>query len=303
MTVTLRQIQAFLSVSEQGTFTRAAERLRMAQPALSQLVRELERELGIRLFDRTTRRVELTEGGREFQGASAKIMHDLDLAVRNANNLAERWSGRITIAAPPLLAAVILPQAIAELRERHPGVQAAIIDARTDTIVEAVRLGQADCGLGTFATVEDGIERVPLARDSLMLFCDPSHPFARREAIAWSELADQPLIALTRNSGIRLLVEIGYETAEIALRPVYEVSQITTVLALVDAKLGVAVLPTYARAAAPHRKLVARPLIEPTISRDIVMIRASGRSLAPAVLAFESIMHQCIRRLAAADIA
>ena len=95
MAVTLRQIQAFLAVAELGTFTKAAERLHMAQPALSQLVRDLEQALGIRLFDRTTRRVELTEGGREFQGASAKIVHDLDLAIQNANDLAERRRGRI----------------------------------------------------------------------------------------------------------------------------------------------------------------------------------------------------------------
>ena len=300
MTVTLRQMQAFLGVAEQGSFTKAAERLRMAQPALSQLVRDLERELGIRLFDRTTRRVELTQAGREFQGASAKILHDLDLAVRNANALAERGRGRVVIAAPPLLASMLLPQAIAELRACHPGLQAAIIDARTDTIVQAVRLGQADCGLGTFSKGEDGIERLPLARDSLMLFCNPGHAFAGRDAIAWAELAEQPMITLTRDSGIRLLVELGYETAELPLHPVYEVSQITTALALVEAGLGIAVLPTYARAANPHGTLAARPLTNPTIARDIVMIRAAGRSPAPAVLAVETILRRCIRRLAPA---
>ena len=129
MAITLRQIQAFLAVAELGTFTKAAERLHMAQPALSQLVRELEHELGIRLFDRTTRRVELTEGGREFQGASAKIVHDLELAIQNANDLAERRRGRITVAAPPLLAAAILPEAIAEMRERYPGIRIALTGA------------------------------------------------------------------------------------------------------------------------------------------------------------------------------
>ena len=112
MAITLRQIQAFLAVTEQGTFTKAAERLNMAQPALSQLVRDLERELGIRVLDRTTRRVELTEGGREFHGAALKIVQDLDTAVLNATGLAERRRGRIVVAVPPLLAAVIMPPTI-----------------------------------------------------------------------------------------------------------------------------------------------------------------------------------------------
>ena len=90
MNVTIKQLQAFLAVVEYGSFTRAAERLRLAQPALSRGIRELERQLAVRLFDRTTRRVELTEAGREFGAAAHKLMGDLDLAVRNAHDLAAR---------------------------------------------------------------------------------------------------------------------------------------------------------------------------------------------------------------------
>lgn len=296
MAITLRQIQAFLAVAEQGTFTKAAERLHMAQPALSQLVRELERELGIRVLDRTTRRVELTEGGREFHGAALKILTDLDTAVENANGLAERRRGRIVVAVPPLLAAVIMPPAIAALREKHPGLQVTILDARNDLVVEAVRFGKADCGIGTFSALEDNIERQPLARDSLMLFCGQSSAFAQRETVLWRELAEEELVTLTRDSGIRLLVEVGYESAEITLRPAYEVAQITTALALVEAGLGIAVLPTYARAVAPA-SIVAKPLVEPAITRDIVMIRPSGRSVSPALSAFEALLRRFVRQL------
>ncbi|MDX3805755.1 LysR family transcriptional regulator [Bosea thiooxidans] len=296
MAITLRQIQAFLAVAEQGTFTKAAERLHMAQPALSQLVRELERELGIRVLDRTTRRVELTEGGREFHGAAVKILHDLDTAVDNANGLAERRRGRIVVAVPPLLAAVIMPPAISALREKHPGLQVTILDARNDLVVEAVRFGKADCGIGTFSALEDNIERQPLARDSLMLFCGKSSAFAQQETVLWRELAEEELVTLTRDSGIRLLVEVGYESAEITLRPAYEVAQITTALALVEAGLGIAVLPTYARAVAPA-SIVAKPLVEPAITRDIVMIRPSGRSVSPALSAFEALLRRFVRQL------
>jgi DNA-binding transcriptional LysR family regulator len=297
MNVTVRQIEVFLAVAELGSFTRAAERLRMAQPALSQHVRDLERELGIRLFDRTTRRVELTDGGREFRSAGAKIIEDLELAVRSAADLAERKRGRLSIAAPPLLAAVILPQAIAEFRARHPGIQVTLIDTRTDRIVESVRQGQADCGLGTFSAAEDGIERTTLARDSLMVFCGHDSRFFDRDQLTWRELEGEPLVTLTRDSGLRLLVEVGFESAEQPLRPAYEVSQITTAIALVEAGLGSSVLPTYALAAARHRKVVAKPLTGPTISRDIALIRASGRSVAPAVSAFEPVVRRYAQQL------
>ena len=171
MNITLRQIQCFLQVATLGSFTRAAEKMRTKQPALSQQVRDLENELGIRLFDRTTRRVELTEGGAEFRNIAAKVLDDLESAARNAHDLAERKRGRVVVAAPPLLAAAIVPRAIADFRSRYPGIEVRLVDARTDQIVDYVRSGQVDCGLGTFHAGQEGISSTLLARDSLMLFC------------------------------------------------------------------------------------------------------------------------------------
>jgi DNA-binding transcriptional LysR family regulator len=285
MNITIRQIQSFLHVADLGSFTRAAEKMHTMQPALSQQVRDLEGELGIRLFDRTTRRVELTEAGAEFRVIAAKIIEDLESAVRNAHDLAERKRGRVVVAAPPLLAAAVVPRAIADFRQKHPGLEVRLIDARTDQIVEYVRSGQVDCGLGTFPSGEVGINSTLLARDSLMVFCATNHPFSRRRVVNWRALDGFPLITLTRDSGIRILVEVGYETAQIRLAPTYEVAQITTVLAMVEVGLGIAVLPAYAWAGARGMKIAAAAL-EPAIVRDIVMITRTGRATPPAVSAF-----------------
>jgi DNA-binding transcriptional LysR family regulator len=292
MAITLRQMRAFLAVADLGSFTRAAKRLHVAQPALSQNVRELETELGIRLLHRTTRQVELTEGGREFQRAATKILEDVDLAVHRARDLGESRRGRITIAAPPLLAAVILPQAISDFRKRHPGVQIVLRDLRTDEIVDEVRGGEADCGIGTFPPTEDGITRTVLTRDSFMLFCSEPSEFSGRDELGWADLKGQPLITLTRESGIRLLVELGFEAAELPLKPAFEVTQITTALALVEAGLGFAVLPTYAFAMARSRKIVAKKLVRPSLSRDVVMISASERSASPAMASFSAFLRK-----------
>jgi DNA-binding transcriptional LysR family regulator len=297
MNITLRQVQAFLTIAELGSFTRAAERLHVAQPALSQNVRDLEQELGLRLFDRTTRRVELTAGGLEFRDAAAKIVEDFDLAIANARDLAARRRGRLTVAAPPLLAAAILPDVIAEFAVTHPAIRVALVDARTDQIIERVRTGQADCGIGTFPPGDEGVDRVALARDQLMVFCDPRCIFAGRAEVTWADLADHPLIALTRDSGLRLLAEVGYESAGIAMRPAYEVAQITTAVALVEAGLGLSVLPTYARAAARNRNVVTRPLVVPAIAREIVMISQRGRSPVPALAPFAALLRKHARAL------
>jgi DNA-binding transcriptional LysR family regulator len=180
---------------------------------------------------------------------------------------------------------------------RYPGVQVMLADVRTDQIVERVRSGLADCGVGTFALAEEGLARLTLARDRLMLFCAPENALSSRREIAWSDLRDQPLVTLTRDSGIRLLVEMGYETAQVPFRPDYEVSQITTVLALVEAGLGVAVMPAYAWAAAHPGKLVAKPLGTPTIAREIVMVTASARAASPATAAFGAFLRKHTQRI------
>jgi DNA-binding transcriptional LysR family regulator len=285
MNITIRQIQSFLNVADLGSFTRAAEKMHTMQPALSQQIRDLETELGIRLFDRTTRRVELTEGGAEFRTIAAKIIEDLESAARHAHDLAERKRGRVVVAAPPLLASAVVPRAIADFRKKYPGIEVRLIDARTDQIVESVRSGQVDCGLGTFHAGEEGISSTLLARDSLMVFCAADHPLSKRQAVNWRELDGLPLVTLTRDSGIRILVEVGHETAQIRLAPAYEVAQITTALAMVEVGLGIAVLPTYAWAGARAMKIAAAAL-EPAIARDIVMITRTGRAIPPAVSAF-----------------
>lgn len=285
MNITIRQIQTFLQVASLGSFTRAAEKMHTMQPALSQQIRDLETELGIRLFDRTTRRVELTQGGEEFRTMAAKVMEDLESAVRNAHGLADRRRGRVIIAAPPLLAAVVVPRAIADFRQKHPGLEVKLVDARTDQIVEQVRTGQVDCGLGTFHASEEGVTSTVLARDSLMVFFASNHQLAVRQKVNWHELDGLPLITLTRDSGIRMLVEVGCQAAGIRVVPAYEVTHITTALAMVEAGLGIAVLPTYAWASV-HASKISAATLEPKIVRDISFITRAGRSTTPANSAF-----------------
>jgi DNA-binding transcriptional LysR family regulator len=292
MNVTLRQIRAFLAVADLGNFTRAASRLNMAQPALSLTIRELEAELGTRLFDRTTRRVELTAAGADFTQSARKLIDDLDLAMRNARELTERKRGRITVAAPPLLAAMILPGAIADFRRTFPGIDVRLVDTQSDRIVDKVRAGEADCGVGTFADDENGLERQMLVKDALMVFCDRKSPLSKARKVAWRALSDHPVIAMTRDSSIRLLAERGFEAAGQTLRPAFEVSQMTTAVMLVEAGLGVAVLPTYVWSFARDHKVISKPLVEPQVSREISLIHAAGRSLSPAAESFAPFLRK-----------
>jgi len=298
MNITLRQLEAFIAVAETRNFTRAAQRLHIAQSAISLLVKELESDLGVRLLDRTTRHVELTDPGTEFRGYAVKLIADLDHAVRHAHELVERKRGRIAVAAPPYLATILLPQVIAEFQEEFPGIQIALIDARTDQIVARVVAGEADIGVGTFREDVDSITRTVLARDDLMAFYQSKHPLAAVRRPNWTNLRDYPSIMLTRESGIRALVEEGHAAADVPVKPSYEVTQITTALALVESGLGVSVLPSYALVSCRNRKIAARVLSSPAISRNIEVISCLGRSPQPATSEFVRRLQTHARRLA-----
>jgi DNA-binding transcriptional LysR family regulator len=297
MNITLRQIQAFKTVAEFGSFTRAAERLKVAQPALSLSIRDLERELNVRLFDRTTRRVELTGAGREFLQSADKLLADLDRAVRDARDLSEKKRGRIVIAAPPLLAAMIVPAAIADFNAAFPGIDVGLIDARVgDQILDRLRAGEADLAIGTFDERADGIRREVLAQDALALFCAPSSPLAKKRRLRWTDLHDQKLIMLTRDSSIRLLTERTLaQTGHDIGKPLYEVSQMTTAVMLAEAGLGVTVLPAYGWSFARGRDVVSRPLTEPQVTRNIYLIQPDGRSLSPAAEGFARTLRKHTR--------
>ena len=286
MNITLRQLHGFKAVADLGTFTAAAQRLKVAQPALSLNIRDLESELGAKLFDRTTRRVELTAAGREFLQSVDKLIVDLERAVQNARDLADRKRGRLVVAAPPLLAALIVPGAVADYRKRFPAIEVSVIDAQTNIIVDKVRSGEADCGIGTFAEAEEGIRREILFEDALMAWCPAQSQCARSSRLAWKDLPAGQLIAMTRDSRIRFLVDQAYQSIGQTVRPAYEVSHMTTAIMMVEAGLGVAVLPAYVWGFARVLNVVSKVLSEPEVRREVAIIQASGRSLSPAAEAF-----------------
>lgn len=290
MNIEIAHLRAFLAVADLGGFGRAARSLKSSQPALSARIRDLEIKVGVTLFDRTTRRVDLSAAGREFLPQARKLLDDLEAALRGLGDLAHRRRGHVAVACAPLLAQVLLPDLVAKFVRRHPGIKVSVIDVATDRIVAKVRSGEADLGIGTFADSETGLARTRLFGDALMLFV-PRASGTPRKAATWAEIADAPLIALTRESGLRALVERGFAATDREARPVYEVGQVATVLALVQAGLGIAVLPAIARTIADERRVAVRVLGRPTVAREIELIGSDSRALTPAAKAFAEMVQ------------
>ena len=294
MNITLRQIEAFLAVADLGSFTQAADRLGVTQPALSLLVRELEEQLGLRLLDRTTRRTQVSQGAVDFEYAIRNAVSQFDLVIKSATDLASLREGRVVIAAPPTFSAVTMPPAIAEFRAMHPGVEVVLIDT-SQAIEELVAKGLADLGLGTFSSDEAEVDRTILMKDPLRVVTSQRPPFSEMREIKWAELATQPIIGLTRESGIRRLVDHWSSSLGIELRYSFSVQSINTALSMVNSNLGIAILPSYAMALKGERNIQTLELTHPVVEREISLIKRRGRSSSPAAVKFSQVVRKWVR--------
>ncbi|MFN3936549.1 MAG: LysR family transcriptional regulator [Gemmobacter sp.] len=302
MRPSLRHIEAFLAVAELAHFSRAAERLGLSQPALSQALRELEALLGLRLVDRTTRRVELTAAGVAFRDRASRALAELDGATAEAQGRAGLRAGRLRVAAPPFLAATVLPGVLAGFAEAHAGVSVTLSDLGTAEILAGLRSGRLDLAIGTFPSGLPDLDRRPILREALMLYAAPDHPLAVVDHLRWADIAGHPLIALTRDSGLRQLADLAFARAGAAPAPVQEVTQIATALALVASGLGAAVLPGYARIAPAAAGLVCRTPADGPASRDVVALLPRDRSPEPAALPFLDRVAAALRQAAPGEV-
>lgn len=291
MAITFRQIEAFIAVAETSNFTRASVRLRMAQPMVSGLVRELETELGFRLFDRTTRKVQLTGAATEFLTDARRLSRDMESALRRARDIGARRRGHIKVGAPPLLAAALLPKAIRAFAQSSPGVAVTVVDRALAAVHALLTAGDIDLAVGTFRRDEAGVVRIPLVSYVFALLCRADHPLAAIPQPRWRDLAGVPLIALRRGNGIREQIEQGYAAAGLDAEPAFELDQLTTIFAMVEAGFGITVLPLYALSALPTQSLVARELIDPDVTREIDVAHREDRSLSPAASEFVRLLR------------
>jgi LysR family carnitine catabolism transcriptional activator len=282
----LRHLRAFAAVAVHGGFTRAAERLRSTQPALTLLVRQLEESLGTRLFDRNTRNVQLTTTGAQLLPAVERLLADLETTIDGVRDAVARASGRVIVATLPSIASSMLPQAIARAAAANPGIAVSVRDAVAGRISAMVRSGEADLGVAGRPDGEDDLAFETLLADRLVAACPQAHALAKRRRVSWGDLVGESFISMSRDSSVRRLVEQAF--AQIGQRhdPAYEVVYLSSAVAMAAAGLGIAVVPSSALSALNLERIAVRPLMAPAVEREIGLLTHRNRSLSPAARFF-----------------
>jgi DNA-binding transcriptional LysR family regulator len=286
MHITLGQIRAFVTVASTRSFTRAAEVLALSQPALTNRVRQFEESLGLRLFDRSTRSVELTHIGRELLPIFLRLVTEFEGAVVNARDFVSKAKGVVRLACLPSCAATLLPDVIARFQLDHPDVTFEVEDALNSAITTLVREDRVDFGIGMADENDDDIEQIKLFDDAMMVVHPEGHPIAAAATISVETLAAYPLILMNRGSSVRDLVDGAFIAAGRTATPACQVRYMTTAVALVRAGLGLAILPSTAVEIRSQANVQARPIRDPAFTRTIVLMRRRHSPVRPVVQTF-----------------
>ena len=292
MNVTLRHLRAAIAVARHQSFRRAAESVHLSQPALSLAVSELEQALGVRLFDRTSRSVRVTDVGEAFVQGAGRVLADFERLVQEVGDIAHARRGRVVVSCVSSIAGRIMPRVLARCAQLYPGVDVTVHDDVAQQVLAAVRTREADFGL-TIAPADVPPEMVfePLHEDRFHLVCPATHRLAGRKRVAWKDLQGEALVALSTTSGTHRM--IGDELVRQRVQPARStpVSHLSTVHGMLEAGHGVAVLPVIALPIEGHPTLVARPLVRPAMSRTIGAYRRKDRSLSPAAAALLEVVR------------
>jgi LysR family carnitine catabolism transcriptional activator len=286
MDLTLKQLRAFVAVAETEHFTRGAEKLNLSQSAVSTLIRQLEKNLGLRLFDRHTRLLRLTEIGAEILPVIKRTIADIDGVVDSTRELKLLRRGRVSVAAGTVQAALLLPHLIREFCSRHPMVSISLHDVAEKVVIEMVRSGVVDLGVGTIPDGETDLIGLTLMADTFLVVMPPNHPLMAKRELLWRDLSDVPIIGPHPGNPIRYRLESELAREGITLRRLHDVLLPLTIIGMVEAGLGVAVMTTAVTRLATSMGLATRTPVEPVIEREISLISRKDRSLPPAARQF-----------------
>lgn len=316
-----RQLLAFLEVCRLGSFAKAAQSVHLSPSGLSMLVKELEEQIGARLFDRNTRALALTDAGRLLRPVAERIVEDLRALGAAVAGDEAAVRARLNIAATPMVSASLIPHVLRTFAEQQPGIRVQLDDVDVATVRSRVLEGRADIGLGFFVKPAVGLVREPLCKFELMRIGPPvarcrgsTHGRGRgrgrgtgtgtgTEAIApasqpWDSLEALPLLSLPVDNPIQVLIEQHLARLGQAPEERRRANFIGTLVGMVEAGLGHAVIPSFALDECRRRGLRVAMLVEPAVQLDLFLVSRRGTRPKPAALEFAAALKQAVSRTA-----
>jgi len=242
--VEIRQLKAFVAIAETGTFTAAAARVHVTQAAISMQIRQLENEVGAKLFVRAPRHVILTEAGEHLLHRARQILREHDAAIEEIAELAGAERGRLRIgSASAMVLTDPLPRVLKEIRKRHPRADMTVTSGTSESLVEQILAGELDLAFVSLPVEARGIQTERLSEDQLVAIASPRHRLAKQRTVSAYTLAGEKLILGERGGNTRRLIDQFFAQAGVALTVAMELSRQAAIKRMVEEDMGVGIVP------------------------------------------------------------
>lgn len=297
MDVTLRQLRAFVAVLETTSFSEAARSMHLSQAALSGLIKELEGRVGVRLLDRSTRRVSPSVVGEAFEPMVRRVLANLDEALENLTNLKDLRRGLVRVAAPETLSCTLLPELIAAYNKRHPGIDVRFDDVPIEQVLAGLQNGSTDIGFGPAGVIADeAIEAHVICADPIWVALRPDDPLAKGASVSWKEMRERPLLNYMPNIAVNVLADVPPRHHP---REMVPVRRVNTALSMLRVRQGAVICPAMALPLVRGFGLAFLPLRQPIVKWRIAQFARPRTTLSPAVESFLNFTMEFAKGLSA----
>lgn len=298
MDLSLTQIRGFISVARNLNFRRAAEELRITQPALSAQIKSLEKTLGVMLLARTTRTVRLTTDGERFLPRARRLLDAVQTTFADMASGSQLERGTVTFSCIPTIAAHAFPRMIREFKRHHPGVRVEMIDDETVNMERRIQNGEVDFGIGGMPRVMDQLDFAPVLEDPFVVMCRKDHPIGKLSKVSIDRILKFPIVSLGKGSNVRNALIGHFGRLGHAFTPEYEVIHHYSLGAMVDAGLGITLLPSMACDMIrgwPSLRVV--PIDDRKFTRPVGVIKRRGEALSSTAERFSALAGKAMAGL------
>ncbi|HAV1801324.1 TPA: LysR family transcriptional regulator [Enterobacter hormaechei subsp. steigerwaltii] len=296
MNCSLRQLRVFVTVAQARSFSRAGEIIGLSQSAVSHSVKELETQTGVKLLDRTTREVVLTEAGQQLAMRLERLLDELHSTLRDVGRLGQQLSGTVRVAASQTISAHLIPQCIAESNHRYPDIDFVLHDRPQQWVLESIRQGDVDFGIVIDPGAVSDLECEVVLSEPFLLLCRDDDPLASLPHVAWQALQGANLVLQDYASGSRPLIDAALAAQGVKATIVQEIGHPATLFPMVEAGIGISVLPALALPLPQGSRLTVKRFV-PCVERQLMLVRRKNRSLSGAAHACWDVVRMQAERL------
>lgn len=291
--VNLKLLQAFLLVGEHSSFRTAAEMSYRSTSAVSAQIRQLEEQLGVALFHRTTRNVRLTKEGEQLLECARRALMEVESGLRKIQESADVRRGRVSFSCSPTVAGTRLARVLAAFEKDYPGIEVYVRELTSEALFESVRNRTADFGIGP--RIDTGeFDFDPLLEDPFYALVPKRFVTTSKNTISLATLTNMPLLVLNPATALRGMLDAVLRERKLSYTTRYEFAQAQTLISMASAGLGAAILPGIAVPATVDPSMYALRIVNPSLTREVSLITAKGQSLSPASHRLVELLKQLI---------